>query len=63
MTGPWFLDYQHEEEIVSLIRRYGYSLWQKPGYSLIFVLVGMCHVKRCHMPVSLFLIILLELKE
>ena len=25
MTGPWFLDYQHEQEIVSLIKRYGYS--------------------------------------
>ena len=25
MTGPWFLDYQHGQEIVSLIERYGYS--------------------------------------
>ena len=29
MTGPWFLDYEHEEEIAVLLKRYGQSLEQR----------------------------------
>ena len=29
MTGPWFLDYEHEEEIAVLLKRYGQSLERK----------------------------------
>ena len=29
MTGPWFLDYENEEEIAVLLKRYGQSLERK----------------------------------
>ena len=42
MTGPWFLDYEHEEEIAVLLK-----VWQKPraeGHSYLIV-VGECHLR------------------
>ena len=31
-TGPWFLDYEHEVEIVSVVKRYGYLKTGAEGY-------------------------------
>ena len=42
MTGPWFLDYEHEEEIAVLLK-----VWQKPraeGHSYL-IAVGECHLR------------------
>ena len=45
MTGPWFLDYEHEEEIAVLLK-----VWQKPrteGHSYL-IAVGECHLRWWH---------------
>ena len=44
MTGPWFLDYEHEEEIAVLLKRYGKSLEQR-GTLIYLIVVGECHLR------------------
>ena len=61
MTGPWFLDYEHEEEIAVLLKSYGQSLEQRGT----LILVGTCtrHLRRRGVRRFTLLLILPELKE